>query len=201
MKDEKEFGMSPAALSAALNGDLKNALIASTPGGIEAQEAQGQTDFVASETLPVACPREQLESLGFVFGAAADDIFIHVQFPEGWKKEPTEHSMWSNLLDDKGRKRGGIFYKAAFYDRSANMNLNSKISYSQVYDHHDNYIPNSIQYFVTDGDSILYETKPVILEEKYNDAYWAAEDAARDEVTSWLAENYPDYGNPMAYWD
>jgi hypothetical protein len=198
---ETGYRVNPAALMAAFRGDYKNAMAAATPGGIEAQEAQGQTDFVASETLPRECPREQLESLGFVFGENADDIFTNVQFPNGWKKVPTEHSMWSNLLDDKGRKRGGIFYKAAFYDRSAHMNLNSKISYSQVYDHHDNYIPNSIQYFVTDGDSILYETNHVIVEEKYNDAYWAAEDAARDEVTSWLVENYPDYGNPMAYWD
>lgn len=198
---EAGFEINPAALMALLGGDYDNAMAAATPGGIEAQEAQGQKDFVACETLPIECPREQLESLGFVFGEAADDIFIYVQFPEGWKKEPTEHSMWSDLVDDKGQKRGSIFYKAAFYDRSAHMNLDRKISYSQVYDHHDNYIPNSIQYFVTDGESILYETKPVIVEEKYSDEYWKVDDAARNEVNTWVEENYPDYNNPMAYWD
>ena len=34
--------------------------------------------------------------------------------------------MWSDLLDDKGVKRGSIFYKAAFYDRSAFLRLKEK---------------------------------------------------------------------------
>lgn len=198
---EAGYGLTPAALMAAVSGDYENAMIAATPGGIEAQEAQGQQDFVASETLPAECPREQLESLGFVFGENADDIFTYVQFPKGWKKEATEHSMWSDLLDDKGQKRGSIFYKAAFYDRSAHMNLDRKISYGQVYDHHDSYVKNGLQYFVTDGENVLYETELKMFEKKYEDDYWKLDDAARIEVEKWINENYPDYNDPMAYWD
>ena len=73
--------MNPAALNAALNGDMENALIASTPGGIEEQEARGQQDFVANETLPIKCPREELEKMGFVFGEMADDLFVKVKMP------------------------------------------------------------------------------------------------------------------------
>ena len=42
----------PAAIIALAQGDIENALIAATPGGIEAQEARGQQEFAANSTLP-----------------------------------------------------------------------------------------------------------------------------------------------------
>lgn len=111
---------------AAMQGDWENAQTASTPDGIEAQEAQGQQDFVKSEVLPRRCnfcTRNQLEALGIVFGKEVDDLFIEAVLPAGWKKVPTEHSMWSELLDAQGKKRASIFYKAAFYDRDAFISL------------------------------------------------------------------------------
>ena len=101
-----ELRLTPAAIAAAASGDWENALIAATPGGIEAQEAAGQRDFVASETLPkkcLYCEREQLEAMGIIFGEDADDLLVRVLLPEGWKKVPTSHSMWSHLVDEKGR--------------------------------------------------------------------------------------------------
>src|ERR1700761_5319407 len=107
----KRSGLSPAMLVAMKGDYMENFIAASVPGGIEAQEKRGQTSFAASETLPRECPRAMLESLGFVFGDDADDLFVKVQFPEGWKKVPTDHSMWTDLVDAKGRRRGGVFYK------------------------------------------------------------------------------------------
>jgi hypothetical protein len=106
------------------------ALVTGDPSrAIMNQEKRGQGDLIRSEVLPRQCPRADLETLGFVFGQEVDDLFIEVKFPAGWKKVATEHSMWTDLVDDKGRKRGGIFYKAAFYDRSAHMHLNRRYSY------------------------------------------------------------------------
>lgn len=116
-------GINPAALSALMNDDLDNFRVASTPGGIEAQEAQGQKNFLASESIPIQCPKEELEKLGFVFGEPVDDLFIKCKLPDGWKIEATDHSMWSTILDNKGKERASIFYKAAFYDRSAFLRL------------------------------------------------------------------------------
>lgn len=44
--------------------------------------------------------------------------------------------MWSYLVDELGRRRGAIFYKAAFYDRDAFMRLESHYGYlsSCLYD-------------------------------------------------------------------
>lgn len=112
--------MTPAALAALLRGDIPNAIAASQPGGIERQEKQGQIDESFRETLPKDIrDRAAFAAVGFVFGDAVDDLFVNAKFPEGWKKKPTDHSMWTDIVDETGKKRGGIFYKAAFYDRSA----------------------------------------------------------------------------------
>ncbi len=105
---------------------LENLMAAATPGGIEKQEAQGQKHFVASESLPRKCPKHELEKLGFVFGENIDGdsgLFVQVKMPKGWKKRATNHSMWSELLDDTGKVRASIFYKAAFYDKDAFLTL------------------------------------------------------------------------------
>lgn len=118
MNDKKH--MNQAAFYAALRGDLPNALIASIEGGIEAQEARGQRDFVAAETLPKdGLDNAVCEALGIKILSDADDLFYNVQLPTGWTKRATDHAMWNELIDDRGQKRASIFYKAAFYDRRA----------------------------------------------------------------------------------
>jgi len=118
--------MNPAALKALAEGNVDNFLTASTPGGIEAQEAAGQQGMVKSEALPKDMRpgvREKLEELGVTFGKDVDDIFIEAKLPPGWGKRATSHSMWSDLMNAEGQIVAHIFYKAAFYDRSAHMNL------------------------------------------------------------------------------
>ena len=98
------------------------------PGAIEAQETRGQEQLVASTQLP-ACvlhgDRAVLEAAGVQFGQllADDPLFCDVTLPKGWEKRPTDHSMWSELVDDKGRVRATMFYKAAFYDRDAFLSV------------------------------------------------------------------------------
>lgn len=94
-------------------------------GYIEGMEAAGQRQFVGSEQLPTRSPIAELEALGFVFGPVdpRDDLFRPCTLPDGWVKRGTDHSMWSEIVDDKGRRRVSIFYKAAFYDRSAHASL------------------------------------------------------------------------------
>lgn len=134
MKTKDESHFTPAALAAALSGDIQNVIAASTPGGIERQEAEGQRRFVSSATLPKqlrGTSREQLEKeWGVKFGTESDGLFVNIELPEGWKLERTDHSMWNSLLDDKGRERASIFYKAAFYDRDAFLNVIRRYNYS-----------------------------------------------------------------------
>lgn len=114
----------PAAFAAALNGDMANAIVAMTPGGIEAQEAAGQAAMAKSkDRLPCDGDWIALQEMGVVRGEKVDEIFYRAVLPEGWKIVPTDHSMWSDLVDASGTKKASIFYKAAFYDRRASISV------------------------------------------------------------------------------
>ena len=110
-------------------GVMIDALGQSNPSAaIERQEARGQQSFVASETLPTDMSPEDkqaLDAAGVEFlGVVEDDpIFQYAKLPEGWEKRRTDHSMWSDLVDSDGEVVARIFYKAAFYDRSAHLYL------------------------------------------------------------------------------
>lgn len=94
-------------------------------GGIESQEARGQQELVNAEVLPAQGDWEALEAIGIKKGRSVDDdpLFVEATLPEGWKKKATEHSMWSMVVDETGKERASIFYKAAFYDRAAFINV------------------------------------------------------------------------------
>jgi hypothetical protein len=187
----KKVNRTPAALGALVKGDLENFVVAATPGGIEQQEAEGQRSFVASQSLPKDCPRADLEALGFVFGADIDELFVSVNFPTGWSKKATDHSMWSELLDDKHRRRGGIFYKAAFYDRKASMHLDCRYCVRTSYPAGEGPVRISVQDW--DG-TVLFD-----LGEARNED-WKARDAAQEKGVAWLSEHFPEWKSPTAYW-
>jgi len=127
---------------------LSNLLTCMESDGIERQEKQGQKELIYSSQLPLkwGCNSDrvelfkQYEKMGIKIDIAGikkdDNLFIDVELPEGWSKQSTEHAMWSNLIDDKGRIRAQIFYKAAFYDREAFINFSPRYSYDFI-----NYLP------------------------------------------------------------
>lgn len=126
MSEKKKVPLiTPAALKAVVDGDMPNFMAAMTPGGIEAQEAAGQAKLAANTLLPVDGIEEVSKALGFTYNKKiVDKIFVEAQLPAGWKKVPhKDHSMWSDLVDEKGVKRASIFFKAAFYDYKAHIQL------------------------------------------------------------------------------
>jgi hypothetical protein len=111
--------------------DLNNLLYALDPSGIERQEAHQQQVFTNNCDLPIKCDDwDKLESWGVIKGEQTDPLFVSCVLPVGWSKQPTDHSMWSELRDSDGLKRASIFYKGAFYDRSADMHVVSKRYYA-----------------------------------------------------------------------
>lgn len=106
------------------------------PGAIEAQEAAGGAAMAADdcEVIPVQIMGgvgADLIALGFVLGDVDpnDALFRAATLPPGWKRAGTDHSMNTSIVDELGRKRVGIFYKAAWYDRSAHLSIESVHSY------------------------------------------------------------------------
>jgi hypothetical protein len=102
--------------------------MAGHPGGIERMEAAGQAQLVNSDRLPTDTGRDGDEAfiaLGFTFEEPDPDdpLFRPATLPSGWKRQASDHSMWSYIVDEQGERRVAIFYKAAFYDRRAFMRL------------------------------------------------------------------------------
>lgn len=180
---------------------LVDAMTVGTSNAIEMQESQGQHSFVASETLPTDGNKAPLEAAGvkFLKVVDGDPMFQYIELPNGWKKQATDHSMHSDLLDEKGRKRAGIFYKAAFYDRSAHFYCNARFSIHKDYD-----LKNASVARVLDGETIIFSTEPLKhLAESDRETMlknYAMDDAARKTAIEWLAAKYPDWQNPAAYW-
>lgn len=92
-------------------------------GYIEGMERDGQRQLVHSDVLPTGAPWDELAELGFVRGEKRDDLFTSATLPDGWKREGSDHAMWSYIVDTRGVRRVAIFYKAAFYDRSAHASI------------------------------------------------------------------------------
>ncbi len=121
------------ALSALATGDSHAAILN--------QASHGQA-MVCGSGAKVELPRKVtsadralLERMGVVFGAPVegDDLFQHATLPEGWTLRPTDHSMHSNLCDAGGAKRANLFYKAAFYDRRADLYVVSRYKIDTQY--------------------------------------------------------------------
>src|SRR5579885_2167596 len=203
-KDRKHASGEPrnmAALAAWARGDAKNFAIAQIPGGIEAQEVAGQTAFVESQTLPregtiagrgygsEEVYRPKLEAIGFVFGREVDSLFVECQLPPGWKKVADQHSMWSHLEDAQGRERAAIFYKAAFYDRSAHLDLATRYRARRWYAASPaepellKETPEQVCAVVVDGDTPIWHSGSFA----YQD--WEGRSRADKAARTWLDEH------------
>lgn len=201
--------MKPATVLALVNGDFANAIAASTPGGIEAQEAAGQRSMCAASNLPKeisGCTRADLVAIGFVFGADVDDLFVSATLPEGWALQPTDHSMHTDIVDDQGRKRGSIFYKAAFYDRKADLRMLHRYNLTSYYgcDAAGNAVafaddPTHRATVVLDGEKPIF-TAGIISEAEESKTRWAQSDAHSAAGKAWLNEHFPEWDSVTAYW-
>ena len=204
-KDEGS-GLTPAALGALMAGDMENALVAMMPGGIEMQEAAGQIELTGERNrMPIRGTtddpvlRGQWEAVGFRFGREVPHqpapVFVEATFPLGWFLKPTDHSMWSDVLDEKGRKRASVFFKAAFYDYKAHTS-----GLSPRYGVALGEVNGVIVCGVSDGPRNVIHT--VATYSNWDDYYKNTErDRHRDEAARWLKEHYPECEDPMAYWD
>lgn len=198
----------PASMAAACAGDLGNALAASVPGGIEEQERKGQAKAVQDETLPLRMETwTALEALGFKRLPKTDELFQTCTFPPGWRKLPyKDHSMWNNIIDNKGRVRGSFFYKAAFYDQDAFGRLQTRFSVEskrgpgdamsiQVLDH-------DVPYDEAKGRSV----PKVLFEIPYErSANWKEQERVSNlayfAAGVWLAERFPGWDDVTIYWN
>lgn len=188
---------------------------------IEQMEKDGQRQLVTSSYLPAKGtirrwngepsglhPQHMWERMGIVFGEVkqGDPLFVQVVLPDGWKLQATDHDMWSDLVDASGAKRAAIFYKAAFYDREAFIRPNRRYEVRQEYRDGITWI----KWVVLDtktGTNVFErewfhdEFPGHEASKEVKDAYYAARDAEAVAATDWIKEHYPQWEDPLAYWD
>lgn len=193
-------------------------LLGGNPRAIEAQEAEGQAELIESSQLPTKInsprgivAREAYEKMGIMVYPFTDKIarifkeqvkkmnddplFVSVILPAGWKIEATAHSMWNHSLDDKGRTRASIFYKAAFYDRSAFTNLICRYHANTAFVDLSLGAKNYDQYaFVVDNATgeQLFKTPPF--------ADYDKGASFRQQAQDFITSNFPDHADIAAYW-
>lgn len=186
-------------------------LLDGLPGMIKASEARGQAQLVEADQLPaegLPAARSALEAMGIeILGPTeGDPLFYDVRLPAGWKKVPTDHSMWSYLVDADGWKRAALFYKAAFYDRKAHMRLRHRYTYATRCLSDGTRI---VGYVIDEREPpkdtpeyrIIWQTEPLVFPTKQ--AAWDSDADARQDAAckAWLDENLPNWQDPLAYWN
>lgn len=175
-------------------------------GVIVASEARGQRELVEASQFPADMRGERavFEAMGveFLGPTEGDPIFLDCRLPAGWMKVATNHAMWSDLMDAKGRKRAEIFYKAAFYDRRAHARPCRRFDVSvrgfADYTRWIGYVLDTCSPpGETEGRRVVFASAEMVDPKDT----WQGEAMAGEAVRAWLAEHLPGYKDPLAHWD
>ena len=150
-----------ASFIAAMKGDRVHCSM--TSDDIVASEAAGQKTMIAATQVPKDGDWDLLKSWGVVILGDADNLFYNAQLPKGWELRSTGHDLHTDLIDNWGRKRAALFYKAAFYDRRARISvIKSRFTVVQNWDA-DSYSSDVTQFVIKDlaRDTVIEMGSPV----------------------------------------
>lgn len=177
--------------------------------GVLAAEAAGARSFVQSEVLPKQGIQDGVKAGLVEITGDADDLFCNVKLPEGWeKKSDVRDPRHIALYDANGHTRASIFYKAAFYDRKADMWWKTRFRVSRLYPEDRN---DPVRVVILDlagefdpkgSDGQIIKDFGELPDGK--DGYPAREKAEKKliaQAKKWLKKNYPKYESVAAYWD
>lgn len=190
--------------------DLMEVMLFGTAKAIPMQEKRGQQELVSSTRLPTegsGSPVAQASPIQWGEVIKDDPLFREATLPAGWKKVATDHDMWSSVVDDKGRVRARVFYKAAFYDRRATIDFCRR--YTCETDYRDEaYAKIDVETTVMVMDNgvvppapVHKSTRQIPNREEDSKAHYAAVEENRKAVEAWLKEKFPNHTDPNAYWD
>lgn len=182
--------------------------------GVIREERQGTEALVKANgaRLPMdgtTTPDEQerCRAVGITLGATVrgDALFREATLPTGWATKPSPDDHRTTLLcDDKGQTRGVIWYKAASYDRKANMYLRTRYAVEGEYPGEGRM--RTVAKDRSTGDNVWESAWLESPARKKGatpadwQAYEEAQQAQREAAVAILDGLYPDWQNVAAYW-
>jgi hypothetical protein len=179
----------------------------------ESQEAKGAIEFASSEDkLPrrVHTPsfsgvegKTLYEELGIAVIKEADDpLFYTIKLPAEWTIMPTEHSMWTEVWDDKNRCRVNVFFKASLHDRKAYALFRCRYEGRRFWPPSENELP---YYYIEDNatKTIIYSTENIVYPEHEGQEMPKYDKQRYQEMIceEWMAQHYPKWKEFSEYWD
>lgn len=182
------------------------------PTMILEEEQAGQRQLIATDRLPAsiepAGAREAFERMGIVFlgPVIGDSLFMHVALPAGWRKVATGEAMLSLIVDDRGRERARIFYKASHHDPKASLILTARYGVHESCYKMERLDEAEFMAFVTDGGvvtdgrTVIFTTDVVELAGDRRATFRQTREVLK-QAEVWLDANYPNWRDPFAYWD
>jgi len=202
----------PRNTAADANAHPTLGLFAAQPESIEASERAGGQQMLKSTVIPTEMQRfttDDLVKFGFIVGDVHEDdpIFRDVTLPPGWTRGDgdNDYGYWTYILDDKGRRRFAIFYKAAFYDRSAHIGIEARFTLREHWDAttsdfmgwHE-FTDNATGEVPWKSDE--YGQLPETRDRDVMGAYCDKKDAAATAGEEWADENHPDWRDAIGSW-
>ena len=159
------------------------------------QESHGASAVRGTQQVPVENPgQSRLSAFGIQLleRDPNDRLFMNALFPAGWKRVATGHSMWTYLVAPWSfGPVFTIFYKAAFYDRSASMSFRPRYDITAYEDN-----GNDMAYEARVRDYGTGKTLFVApFEYRNGEDYYDASKPAKELCREWVKANLPEYKN------
>lgn len=141
--------------------------------------------------VPKNIDKDIYEKLGFkIYEKKHNKLFYMALLPTNWKLVKVSE-LYTNLIDDLGRIRGEIFY---------NHKDVAKLTLRRRYDIRKTSTMFYFMIYFGTEEEMLYKTEPIYFS-KHIGIREMQEKEAREECAEYALDYYPDYEDPLAYWD
>lgn len=141
--------------------------------------------------------KEVFESVGFTFEDVGDNDCYQATLPVGWKSYSESEFGGTTLLDEKGRERGFFFYKTLPYESDNGiLKLCTRFEVNWNFINPENW-NGPVEVLVVDyvEDTVVFNAGQCdeLESKEYNQLH--------EKASEFLNNNYPDWENPLKYWD
>lgn len=184
-------------------GAVAIAMIGDSDGAIAFMEHCNNLSAKQKNAFPIKCnlSDEELKNLGFTFEDNIDKYLRSVILPKNWKIERLQNSaaMHNQLFDEENHVRAHIMMANNPWDRDAHATFYPRYYISK------NREEALASFQILDRKiGILRESEKVSLDFNLPDSIQSENNnlllQKRKEYESWLATNFPEYENVLAYW-